>query len=208
LAGATRQPDTVFGQAAAHRLARRYRREGDAYLVEVHLRELRALFNSLDPAPFLDKDLDDEAEQYIVGAVEEFPLGTPLKLVFHVPGTAPGDPDQPLLADAIHGYFDYRAANAGRRLDLLLRQGRLSLLIGVGFLFACLGARSVVVGALSGALRDILAEGLLISGWVAMWRPLQIYLYDWWPLVRHLRILRKIRDLPVQLRVTGRPPDR
>jgi hypothetical protein len=198
----------VFGQTPAQRLARRYRREGDAYLVEVHLRELRALFNSLDPAPFLDKDLDDEAEQYIVGAVEEFPLGTPLKLVFHVPGTAPGDPDQPLLADAIHGYFDYRAANAGRRLDLLLRQGRLSLLIGVGFLFACLAARGMVVGTLSGALRDILAEGLLISGWVAMWRPLQIYLYDWWPLVRHLRILRKIRDLPVQLRVTGRPPDR
>lgn len=198
----------MFGQAAAQRLARRYRREGDAYLVEVHLRELRALFNSLDPAPFLDKDLDEEAEQYIVGAVEEFPLGTPLKLVFHVPGTAPGDPDQPLLADAIHGYFDYRAANAGRRLDLLLRQGRLSLLIGVGFLFACLAARGMVVGTLSGALRDILAEGLLISGWVAMWRPLQIYLYDWWPLVRHLRILRKISDLPVQLRVTGRPPDR
>lgn len=176
--------------------------------MEVHLRELRALFNSLDPAPFLDKDLDDEAEQYIVGAVEEFPLGTPLKLVFHVPVTTPDDPGPALLADSIRGYFDCRAAHAGRRLDLLLRQGRLSLLIGVGFLFACLGARGVAVGTLTGTLRDILAEGLLISGWVAMWRPLQIYLYDWWPLVRHLRILRKIRDLPVQLRVTGRPPDR
>jgi hypothetical protein len=65
-----------------------------------------------------------------------------------------------------------------------------------------------VAGTLTGTLHDILAEGLLISGWVAMWRPLQIYLYDWWPLVRHLRILRKIRDLPVQLRVTGQPPDR
>lgn len=85
----------MFGQTPAQRLARRYRREGDAYLVEVHLRELRALFNSLDPAPFLDKDLDDEAEQYIVGAVEEFPLGTPLKLVFHVPATTPTTPARP-----------------------------------------------------------------------------------------------------------------
>ena len=197
----------VVGRGLAPRLARRYRREGDLYLVEVHLRELRALFNSLDPAPFLDKDLDDEAEQYIVGAVEEFPLATPLKLVLHVPATAPHDPDQALLADSIRGYFDYRAAHAGRRLNLLLRQGRLSLLIGVGFLFACLGARSVVNGTLTGTLRDILAEGLLISGWVAMWRPLQIYLYDWWPLVRHRRILRKIRGLPVELRVTGRAPE-
>lgn len=197
----------VVGRGLAPRLTRRYRREGDLYLVEVHLRELRALFNSLDPAPFLDKDLDDEAEQYIVAAVEEFPLATPLKLVLHVPATAPHDPDQALLTDSIRGYFDYRAAHAGRRLNLLLRQGRLSLLIGVGFLFACLGGRSVVNGTLAGTLRDILAEGLLISGWVAMWRPLQIYLYDWWPLVRHRRILRKIRDLPVELRVTGRAPE-
>jgi hypothetical protein len=96
----------MFGRGTAARLAHRYRRDGDVYLVEVHLRELRALFNSLDPAPFLDKDLDDEAEQYIVGAVEEFPLATPLKLVFHVPAIQPGDPTAPVLADAIRGYFD------------------------------------------------------------------------------------------------------
>ena len=196
----------MFGRAAASRLARRYRREGGVYLVEIHLRELRVLFNSLDPAPFLDKDLDAEAEQYIVGAVDEFPLATPLKLVLHVPVVKTDDPPAPLLADAIHGYFDYRAAHAGRRLELLLRRGRLSLLIGVGFLFACLGGRGLVAGTLSGPLRDILAEGLLISGWVAMWRPLEIYLYDWWPLVRHRRILRKIGRLPVELRVTGGPP--
>lgn len=196
----------MFGRTAASRLARRYRREGDSYLVELHLRELRALFNSLDPAPFLDKDLDAEAERYIVGAVDEFPLAAPLTLVLHVPALQRDDPPQALLADSIHGYFDYRAAHAGRRLALLLRQGRLSLLIGVGFLFACLAARGLVAGTLTGTLRDILAEGLLISGWVAMWRPLQIYLYDWWPLVRHRRILRKISRLPVELRVSGRPP--
>ncbi|MDD3651326.1 hypothetical protein [Immundisolibacter sp.] len=196
----------MFGRGPAARLARRYRREGEVYLVEVHLRELRALFNSLDPAPFLDKDLDDEAEQYIVGAVEEFPLVTPLKLVFHVPAIKPDDPTASVLADSIRGYFDYRAAHAGRRLEQLLSQGRLSLLIGVGFLFACLGARGLVAGMLTGTLRDILAEGLLISGWVAMWRPLEIYLYDWWPLVRRRRILRKISALPVELRITGRSP--
>ena len=83
----------------------------------------------------------------------------------------------------------------------LQRRGRVSLLIGVGFLFACLAARRVLGQILTGAWQDILGEGLLISGWVAMWRPLQIYLYDWWPLARRRRVLRKIRDLPVELRV-------
>ena len=27
-------------------------------------------------------------------------------------------------------------------------------------------------------------ESLVIGGWVAMWRPLEIFLYDWWPLRR------------------------
>lgn len=106
-----------------------------------------------------------------------------------------------MLAEALRGYFDYRAAHAERDLLTLLRRGRISLLIGVGFLFACLAARRVLGQILTGAWQDILGEGLLISGWVAMWRPLQIYLYDWWPLARRRRILRKIRDLAVELRI-------
>ena len=191
----------MLGRAPAQRLAQRYRREDGFYLIELRLRELRALFNSLDPAPFLDKDLDDEAERYIVGAVEEFPLRTPLRLVLHAPAAAPGDPAAPVLAEALRSYFDYRAAHAERDLVTLLRRGRVSLLIGVGFLFACLAARRVLGQMLTGAWQDILGEGLLISGWVAMWRPLQIYLYDWWPLARRRRVLRKIRDLPVELRI-------
>ncbi|GAB4355328.1 MAG: hypothetical protein Kow0073_12350 [Immundisolibacter sp.] len=190
----------MLGRAPAQRLAQRYRREGEVYLIELRLRELRALFNSLDPAPFLDKDLDDEAERYIVGAVEEFPLRTPLRLVLHAPAAALDDPAAPVLAQALRSYFDYRAAHAERDLVSLLRRGRVSLLIGVGFLFACLAARRVLGRMLTGAWQDILGEGLLISGWVAMWRPLEIYLYDWWPLARRLGILRKIRDLPVELR--------
>ena len=33
--------------------------------LELRLRELAQLFNSLDPAPFLDRDLADDAEDYI-----------------------------------------------------------------------------------------------------------------------------------------------
>ena len=34
----------------------------------------------------------------------------------------------------------------------------------------------------------MLRESLNIAGWVAMWRPMQIYLYDWWPPRRTARI--------------------
>ena len=34
---------------------------------------------------------------------------------------------------------------------------------------------------------------------VAMWRPMQIYLYDWWPLLRRSRIYAKLSHMPVEV---------
>ena len=36
-------------------------------------------------------------------------------------------------------------------------------------------------------LAKVIEESLIIVGWVANWRPLEIYLYDWWPIVRRRR---------------------
>jgi hypothetical protein len=38
----------------------------------------------------------------------------------------------------------------------------------------------------------VLKESLVIGGWVAMWRPMQIFLYEWWPLVRRGHIYRNL----------------
>jgi hypothetical protein len=37
-----------------------------------------------------------------------------------------------------------------------------------------------------GAFSDIIGEGMLIIGWVAMWRPLEIFLYEWVSIRRRL----------------------
>ena len=49
--------------------------------------------------------------------------------------------------------------------------------------------------------RDILREGLVITGWVAMWRPLEVLLYDWWPLVQTRKHIARI--LAAQIDVRG-----
>jgi hypothetical protein len=38
---------------------------------EVNLNRLSQLFNSFDPAPFHERDLDRDAEEYIIGSAEE-----------------------------------------------------------------------------------------------------------------------------------------
>jgi hypothetical protein len=179
-------------------LASAYRREGDTLLIELKLRETRQLFNSLDPAPFIEKDLDDDAENYIIDAVREVRAHRPKKLIVYLPPELVATEDAQSLPLAVHAYFAYRAEHAGLQLHHLLREGLLSLGIGLAFLAACLVLRESVV-SFSG-MRSIIGEGLLIMGWVAMWRPLQTFLYDWWPLRRRQRLLAEIAEIPIDVR--------
>jgi len=177
----------------------RYRREGDAFLIEIKLNEVRQMFNSFDPAPFLEKDLDENAQAYILDSVREFHLNTPLKLILHLPDEQLAEGAKH-LPDAIHNYFAYRADIAQKEFKYTLRQGRWALLIGVVFLILCLSLSEMAAQVGHGTVARILQEGLLISGWVAMWRPIQIFLYDWWPLRMQRRVLEKLQRIPVEVR--------
>ena len=76
--------------------------------IEINLSRLPQLFNSLDPSPFLERDLDRDAEDYIVGSAEEAPRQHPLALVIHLPADQLPGQGLPNLRDAIHNYFAYR----------------------------------------------------------------------------------------------------
>ena len=182
-------------------LAAHYAEEDGRYLVEVRLGKARALFNSLDPAPFIEKDLDADAEAYIVDTVQDFPPATPLKLVIYLPVGEYESSEAESIPEAVRNYFSYCAHHTDMRLRFMLLQGRTSLLIGLLFLFGCLFARELVISSLeSGLVHDVIEEGLLICGWVAMWRPIEIYLYEWWPIRRMRKAFDKIREMPIELR--------
>ena len=56
----------------------------------------------------------------------------------------------------------------------------------------------------AGTLPIVLREGLIIAGWVAMWRPMEIFLYEWWPLLRKGRLYEKLSRMHVEVRKQGR----
>jgi hypothetical protein len=168
--------------------------------IEINLNRLPQLFNSFDPSPFHERDLDQDAEDYIIGSAEEISHHRSLALVIHLPADQMPAPTTFSLADAIHNFFAYREANERRRLRLLFRDGRIALAIGLGFLFCCVLLREIIFSFQHGPASDIFGEGLLIIGWVAMWRPLEIFLYEWVPMRRRCRILSKLSTIPVTIR--------
>jgi hypothetical protein len=171
----------------------------DAHVIDVRLGDLRQFFNSLDPSPFHEKDLDHDAEEYIVGWAEELPPGTPFELVIRLPAHQLKAAHESDVARAVHNYFSYRARESARRIRLLLREGRSALIIGLAFLAACMLLRQIAGTFADDPLRQVLQEGLLILGWVAMWRPLQVFLYDWWPVRHYGRLYRSLSVMPVRL---------
>lgn len=171
--------------------------------LRLSVRSSDQLFNSFDPSPFYEKDLDADAEQFLVSWARELHARADLRLTLYLK-TAPAEPQpERWLVQAIHHNFAERARLAQAELRTLLRQGRASLAIGVAFLTACMVLAQFIGTVTTGVLPRLLGEGLTIAGWVAMWRPLQIYLYEWWPLLQKQRLYRRMSRMPVELRIAA-----
>jgi hypothetical protein len=168
--------------------------------MEAHVAELKQLFNPLDPSPFREKDLAAEVEEFIVAWARELSREAPLALLVHVDRPAGLPEEATMLRDSIRQFFHQRAQSERRRLRQLLRRGRTSLAIGLAFLAVSIAAGDLVASALSGRrLGELLRESLLIGGWVAMWRPLEVFLYDWWPIRADIRLFARLGAMPVRI---------
>jgi len=166
--------------------------------IELRVQELAQLFNSMDPTPFHHKDLDPDAEEFIESWALEFPQDSRFHLTVHL-GTMPPEDPTALVAEAIRNYFDYKSEMARRKVRVLLLEGRTSLMIGAGVLALCLLGAELLAAFGGGTFLKILRESLTIGGWVAMWRPMQIFLYEWWPLMRRVRIYRSLSRAQVHV---------
>ena len=167
--------------------------------LSLQVREIAQLFNSMDPTPFVNKDIDPIAEDYIETWASGFAPGCRFHITIHLEQwPADGDPREMLRA-AVHNHFSYKAERTRSTLKHFLQQGRVSLVIGIVFVSLCLIAADAIgkLGIHTGA--TIARESLTIVGWVAMWRPLQTFLYDWWPFQRQIRLYQNLSSADIQV---------
>ena len=173
-------------------------KQGNPAIIELQVEKIGQLFDTLDPMPFREKDLDREAEDYIVGWARELPRKLPIRILVHLPASEAASEQAQILKLALGRYFGYRADMASRDLSERFRIGRYSLLVGICVLALCItGGRLVVQNLRVGQFGALLSEGLIILGWVANWRPIEIFLYDWWPIVRHRNLLRRLAEAEI-----------
>lgn len=172
--------------------------------LDLHVGSQRQLFNSMDPAPFRERDLDPEVSLYVREWAEELSLTAPLGIRVTLTDEPATTAEETALRDALHDNFARSAAEHRRNLKKLFRDGRISLVIGIGFLALAITIAEAVASRMSdGPYAKLVQESVVIGGWVALWQPINIFLYDWWPIRRLVKLYDRLARADVALAGAG-----
>jgi hypothetical protein len=176
-----------------------YKKVDGKVLIEVKLSSIMQLYNSFDPAPFHEKELDTDAEKYIIDTIKDLPAKTEVKLVIYLPSELSGSEGAKTIGSAIHNHFRYRTMVSDRNFRRHFRHGRISLVIGLSFLAIALVARQMVSHLSNQFLAQFFADALLIIGWVAMWEPITVLLYQLWPILQTKKVYEKASTMEIEI---------
>lgn len=172
--------------------------------IQLRVENIGQIFHTLDPLPFRERDLDADVEEYVVGWAGEITGQNAISIIVHLPTAEATRGEARHIEEAMRNYFAYRSEVLGWDLRDLFRTGQASLVIGLAVLAACIVLGKSVSGFLgTGYLGRFFDEGLIILGWVANWRPVEIFLYDWWPVVRRRRLYRRLALAQVKIVAEG-----
>ncbi len=178
-----------------------YRQHGDTLVIEIVLNSVMQLYHSLDPSPFKERELNGNAEEYIFNAVDEIPRKKSIEMVVYLPEQEITLDTTTTLPTSIRNHFEYKSALSAREFTRLMRRGRMVLAIAAITLFLCLSARQVIptyVGSGPGVI--MLEEALLIVGWAAMWEPVTIFFYDWWPIRQKQQVYDRVSRMDISVK--------
>ena len=167
-------------------------------VIEIHLNSLQQLYETLDPAPFHEKALDTHAEEYLVDSASEHGEHEPLTLLIHGPESL--RKSVPEMTEAIHANFRLALERKERLMRRHMRMGRMLLVLGLVVLAVTLFTRYWLSGLNTKA--DLLGESLLIVGWVALWRPAELLLFDRLESRVERRVLERLTQIPVEFRAS------
>jgi hypothetical protein len=99
---------------------------------------------------------------------------------------------------AMRAYFEKRRADESRCIKRLLWEGRITLFMGLVFLLFASALGEGLRATFSGQFAGALASGLEIFGWVALWKPAELLLYEWIPVRRKRKLLTRLATMEVE----------
>ncbi len=171
--------------------------EEGKYNIELNINKFEQLYDKRDPNPYRLKDLDDDIVEYLTSSYFELGNNKLGKIkIYHQDNLTPEDEQE--MRSAFHEYFNYRTNLTQFKIDQILKAGFYSLGIGLIFLTLTI-VSSKYLKLHDQVLTSFLKELLLLTGWVSMWKPINIFLYEWWPFLSNKRMYEKLSSVKVEI---------
>jgi hypothetical protein len=167
--------------------------------IVLHLRDIGDLLKP-DSSPLSEEVITPEAESYIIRKAKQLGAKEPLRLAIKLPAPIANAANKSGLAEAITSHFRNAASREAVDIRELFRNGCKALVMGLLVLSTCLFLAWIYTDRLSERpIARLLQESFVILGWVSMWRPIEIFLYEWLPLVRRRNLFLRLSDALVTI---------
>lgn len=161
------------------------------------LQKIQDLFQVPELNPFAGQVQFDSGINQLIHQLKSQSLRRMLRTTIRLP------PDQisPHLTHstetALKHYCDAKIVDFNHEQAYLWRQGMTALQIGLIFLALCLFASTLFeeLGHFPEFLRRFFREGFLIMGWVGLWYPTEVLLFEGWVHWRNKRLYERIREM-------------
>ena len=150
----------------------------------------------LGNTPFTTPGLHADVASHILEHARHFPVRNNFRINVSVPAKDMVYAEEVQLA--IHHHFKTAEIHAARELSEIWRDGRIATMIGLLFMSLLLGTGQLVMSITERESR-LITESMTVFGWVSMWRPAELLLYDHWPVRRNRILARQLAKAEVVL---------
>ncbi len=143
--------------------------------------------------------LDKEVEACLLEKAGSFPHKADICISLFVRELAAED--QKEIALAIHQHFSHHLERTKKQLNHTVNLGWRSLVLAFVFLLLVYSIANKLIPQLSqGGFTTPIRELFIILGWVALWRPAELLLYDWFPIRKNARLLERLSKAKIEIR--------
>ena len=166
--------------------------------IVLDLQNLEQMFLRPESVFYPNRRLSPEAIEFISETADIMHYHTPISLKVYLPYEAANGAHE--IEVAVHQHFAYLRKKSKIKLKQTIKLGWKSLLISIIFLSLLISLASFVAqylpeGGPSIALREI----LVIIGWVALWRPADLLLYEWRPIKHEVNLFTRLEQCEVEI---------
>ena len=163
----------------------------------------KCIRNSIGPNYDLDDAKVEDWIYTIISTIAAHGAKKEYKILIHVPKSLTTlDPTN--ISVKLNEFYQIHTTELKNDLMVMEKQSLDALIKGIPIMVAALSLNFIIEERLKDYdniryFEFIVKESMYIFGWVSMWKPIELFLYDRWPLNRKLKSYDKMILTPIQI---------